>query len=269
MYQYENIQFIENNKVSNPILEIFYFNFSKNRSERPVIMHQILLVSYTKWLNTNSFISIWWTVWQKVKLQFTCTCSMTCSITCRNIQRAVHLNKQIPNKWVSGVIKHTWYNLFSMWWYNSTIWSNTVLFRSCCLHFKSNLLICWVFKCQWGGDYTWKRTCVEVHMYMYMIKSLWVHMYMYKIKSLQVHIYMYMYQIKSLWVNIYMQWCGNSQSCRTLSDKSSECLVNWNWTVYKVYGEQDKSGENRSKCPAVGSTFPHSCVYVQAALSCA
>ena len=22
------------------------------------------------------------------------------------------------------------------------------------------------------------------------------------------------------------QWCGNSQSCRTLSDKSSECLVN-------------------------------------------
>ena len=26
---------------------------------------------------------------------------------------------------------------------------------------------------------------------------------------------------------------------------------------YKVYGEQDKSGENRSKCPAVGSMFPH------------
>ena len=39
------------------------------------------------------------------------------------------------------------------------------------------------------------------------------------------------------------QWCGNSQSYRTLSDKSSEYLVNWNWTVYKVYGEQDKSGK--------------------------
>ena len=24
----------------------------------------------------------------------------------------------------------------------------------------------------------------------------------------------------------YMQWCGNSQSYRTLSDKSSECPVN-------------------------------------------
>ena len=38
--------------------------------------------------------------------------------------------------------------------------------------------------------------------------------------------------------------CGNSQSYKTLSDKSSECLVNWNWTVYKVYGKQDKSGQN-------------------------
>ena len=50
---------------------------------------------------------------------------------------------------------------------------------------------------------------------------------------------------------------GNSQSCRTLSDKSSECPVKRNWTVYKVYGEQDKSGKNRPKCPAVGSMFPH------------
>ena len=60
-----------------------------------------------------------------------------------------------------------------------------------------------------------------------------------------------------LWYRIFNQWCENSQSYRTLSDKSSECLVNWNWTVYKVYGEQDKSSENRSKCPVVGSMFPH------------
>ena len=40
------------------------------------------------------------------------------------------------------------------------------------------------------------------------------------------------------------QWCGNSQSCRILSDKSSE------------YWEQ-KSDENLSKCLAVGSLFPH------------
>ena len=25
-------------------------------------------------------------------------------------------------------------------------------------------------------------------------------------------------------------------------------LLNWNWSVHKVHGEQDKSGENRSKC---------------------
>ena len=42
-----------------------------------------------------------------------------------------------------------------------------------------------------------------------------------------------------------------------MSNKSSECLVNWNWTVYKVYGEQDKSGENSSKFPVVSSLFPH------------
>ena len=38
------------------------------------------------------------------------------------------------------------------------------------------------------------------------------------------------------------------------------CLINlvnvW-YIVYEVYEEQDKSGENRSKCPAVGSLFPH------------
>ena len=63
---------------------------------------------------------------------------------------------------------------------------------------------------------------------------------------------------------VYIQWCGNSQSYRTLSNKSSECLVNWNWTVYKVYGKQDKSDENRSKCQAVGSVIPciHTCVYI-------
>ena len=27
--------------------------------------------------------------------------------------------------------------------------------------------------------------------------------------------------------------------------------------VYKVYGKQDKSDENRSKCQAVGSMVPH------------
>ena len=57
--------------------------------------------------------------------------------------------------------------------------------------------------------------------------------------------------------NDNLQWCGNSQSCRTLSDKSSECPVNGNLTVYEVYGEQDKSGDNRPKCLAIGSLFPH------------
>ena len=53
--------------------------------------------------------------------------------------------------------------------------------------------------------------------------------------------------------------CGNSQSYRTLSDKSSECLVNWNLPVYTVYGEQDKSdAANRTQCPVVDSIFPYS-----------
>ena len=39
---------------------------------------------------------------------------------------------------------------------------------------------------------------------------------------------------------------------RHLFDKSSEYLVNW--TVHKVYGEQDKSDE---KCQAAGLLFPH------------
>ena len=36
-------------------------------------------------------------------------------------------------------------------------------------------------------------------------------------------------------------------------------LVNVRWieTVYKVYWEQDKSDEKKSKCLAVGSKFPH------------
>ena len=60
----------------------------------------------------------------------------------------------------------------------------------------------------------------------------------------------------------YTQGCENSQSCRTLSDKSSECPVKRNWTVYKVYGEQDKSSKIRPKCPAVGSMFPHPWLYL-------
>ena len=31
-----------------------------------------------------------------------------------------------------------------------------------------------------------------------------------------------------MYVYMYIQWCGNSQSCRTLSDKSSECPVKQN-----------------------------------------
>ena len=52
-------------------------------------------------------------------------------------------------------------------------------------------------------------------------------------------------------------WCGNSQSCRILSDKFNECVLNLETKVYiykvHVYGEQDKSGEEMSKCPAAGS----------------
>ena len=32
----------------------------------------------------------------------------------------------------------------------------------------------------------------------------------------------------SMQSNDCIQWCGNSQSYRTLSDKSSECSVKWN-----------------------------------------
>ena len=42
-----------------------------------------------------------------------------------------------------------------------------------------------------------------------------------------------------------------------MSNKSSECPVNWNWAIYKVYGKQGKTDENRPKCLAVGSLFPH------------
>ena len=51
----------------------------------------------------------------------------------------------------------------------------------------------------------------------------------------------------------YLNICYTCTSCSDvetashaglLSNKSSECLVNWNWTVYKVYGEQDKSDQN-------------------------
>ena len=47
-------------------------------------------------------------------------------------------------------------------------------------------------------------------------------------------------------------WCRNS---KTSSNESSEYLVNCNGTVC---GEHDKIDENRSKCPAVSSMFPHS-----------
>ena len=54
----------------------------------------------------------------------------------------------------------------------------------------------------------------------------------------------------------YRQRCGNSQLCRTLSDKSSECPVNWNSNcIQSIYWEKDTSGEKRSKCPAGGSKF--------------
>ena len=69
-------------------------------------------------------------------------------------------------------------------------------------------------------------------------------------------------------IHVYTQWHGNSQSCRTLSDKSSECPVNWNWTVYKVHGEQDMGNENGSKCPVVGSMFPHPCIYTTYTCTC-
>ena len=51
---------------------------------------------------------------------------------------------------------------------------------------------------------------------------------------------------------IYMtpsQWCGNSQSCRTLFDKCSEWLVNLKLNCIQSIWEQGKDGENRSKCP--------------------
>ena len=40
-------------------------------------------------------------------------------------------------------------------------------------------------------------------------------------------------------------------------NKSSECPVNWNWTVYKVYGSKT-SDENSV---AVDSMLPHHCLH--------
>ena len=54
----------------------------------------------------------------------------------------------------------------------------------------------------------------------------------------------------------HIQWCGNSKSCRTLFDISNECPVKLKLNciqIYAMYVEQHKSGENRSKCPVVGS----------------
>ena len=48
--------------------------------------------------------------------------------------------------------------------------------------------------------------------------------------------------------SILVQFCGNSQSYRTLSDKSSECMANYNYTDHELftkYEEQDKSDENQ------------------------
>ena len=34
---------------------------------------------------------------------------------------------------------------------------------------------------------------------------------------------------------MYTEWCENNQSCRTLSDKSSEFTVNWNWLYTRLW----------------------------------
>ena len=44
-----------------------------------------------------------------------------------------------------------------------------------------------------------------------------------------------------------------------IASNTGHCLVNLNWAVYKVWGT-GQGGENRPKCPAVGSLFPHPCL---------
>ena len=60
----------------------------------------------------------------------------------------------------------------------------------------------------------WPMIKVCMYVCMYVCMCVCVHACMY------VHMYVCMY------VCTCMQWCGNSQSCRTLSDKFSECPVN-------------------------------------------
>ena len=64
------------------------------------------------------------------------------------------------------------------------------------------------------------RTMISMEIGMYM-HLLYVHVH--------VHTFNYEYHnsVDSIYKQ-YNQWCGNSQSCRTLSNKSSECPVNGN-----------------------------------------
>ena len=72
--------------------------------------------------------------------------------------------------------------------------------------------------------------------------------------------YNYMYRINSSLTD----WYGTKASGVKIANYAGHCLfnlvnvlpMNWNRTVYKVYGKQDKSGENKSNCPAVRSIFP-------------
>ena len=46
---------------------------------------------------------------------------------------------------------------------------------------------------------------------------------------------------------MYIQWCGNSQSYKTLFNNELQSI----W----------EAGQDCGKCPVVGSMFPHLCVY--------
>ena len=71
------------------------------------------------------------------------------------------------------------------------------------------------------------KLCMYVRMYVCMHVCMYACMYV----RMYVCIYvcMYVHVCTCMYVCILcmcMQECGNSQSCRTLSDKSSQCLVN-------------------------------------------
>ena len=57
---------------------------------------------------------------------------------------------------------------------------------------------------------------------------------------------------------LYTQWCGNSQSCRTLSNKFSECPV-IETTLYTKYMET-RAIKIGQKCLVVCSMFPNPCL---------